>query len=88
MRTPEQAAADDALTAAVERVLHAYSNGDAWVLAEYVVVTSQHRFDDDGDPCTAVGVLMRDDDVPVHRALGLVEYASTRLRRRIGQGDE
>lgn len=83
-RTDEQRAADAALTAAVERVLQAYDD-DAWVLTEYVVITSQHRYDDDGDACTAVGVLMRDDDVPLHRALGLVEYASVRLRRRVAE---
>lgn len=82
-RTAEQTAADEALTAAIERVLQAYDDGHAWILTEYVVVTSQHRFDDDGDPLTAVGVLPRDGDVPLHRSLGLVEYVSTRLRCRI-----
>ena len=87
-RTPDQVAADDALTAAIERVLQVYDDGDAWVLTEYVVVTAQHRFDDDGEGLTAVGALFRDSDVPIHRALGLLEYASTRMRHRIAQGDE
>lgn len=57
------------------------------MLTEYVVATSQHRFDDDGETLTAVGCLFRDGDVPTHRALGLLEYSSTRLRHRIAQGD-
>lgn len=86
-RTPEQRDADDALTAAIERVLQAYDDGDAWMLTEYVVVTAQHRYDDEGESLTAVGALFRDGDVPTHRALGLLDYGATRLRHRIAQGD-
>lgn len=83
-RTPEQVAADDALTAAIEQVLAAYSDSErAWVLSEYVVITAQHRFDDDGDGITAIGCINRDSDVPLHRMLGLTEYAATRIRKRI-----
>ncbi|NBE80326.1 hypothetical protein [Micromonospora rubida] len=81
-RTPEQVAADDTLTAAIEQTLAAYSDGQPYVLTEYVVVTAQHSFADDGDSLTAIGCLSRDSDVPLHRMLGLVEYASTRLRKR------
>lgn len=87
-RTPEQQAADDALTAAVEQCIAAYYSGDTpWTLTEYVVVTSQHRWDDDGDAVTAVGSIFRDGDVPIHRALGLVEYAAVRLRKHITDDD-
>jgi hypothetical protein len=82
-RSPEQVAADEALTAVIEGVLQAYDDGDAWLLAEYVVITSQQRYDDDGDLLTAVGALYRDGSVPTHRALGLVEHAAVRLRGRI-----
>lgn len=88
-RTPEQVAADDALTQAIEQVMHAYYDTDvAWVLSEYVVVTAQHRFDDSGDGVTAVGTLYRDGDVPLHRALGLVDYASTRLKKTIAEDSD
>lgn len=87
-RTPEQVDADDALSAAIERVLQVYDDGDAWILTEYVVVTSQHRYDDDGEGLTAVGALYRDGDVPTHRALGLLDYAATRLRHRVARGDD
>ncbi|MEU4570847.1 hypothetical protein [Micromonospora sp. NPDC023956] len=87
-RTPEQIAADDALTAAIEQALAAYGDGVPSVLSEYVVITAQHRFDDDGDSLTAIGCFSRDSDVPLHRMLGLVEYASTRLRKRAAEDDE
>ncbi|TBL44255.1 hypothetical protein EYA84_02095 [Verrucosispora sp. SN26_14.1] len=87
-RTPDQVAADEALTAAIEQALHAYSDGEPWVLTEYVVVTSQHRFDDDGEGLTAVGTLYRDGDVPLHRALGLVDYAAVRMRKPAAEDDE
>jgi hypothetical protein len=84
-RTPEQRAADAALTAAIEQTLTAYADdGQAWILTEYVVLTAQTRYDD-GEASTAVGALYRDGDVPLHRALGLVEYASTRMRKTIAE---
>jgi hypothetical protein len=86
VRTPEQVEADGALTEAVERCLRAYQeDGTAWALSEYVVISSQHRWDDDGDGITAVATLYRDSDVPVHRALGLVQYAATRMRALIAE---
>jgi hypothetical protein len=76
-RTPEQTAADDALTTALERVIIAYHGSDeAWVLSEYVAITAQHRFDDDGDGVTAVATVFRDADAP--RTDG-----HERLRRRL-----
>lgn len=82
-RTPEQVQADDALTLAIERVIEAYGFDGPYVLTEYVLITSQQRFDNDGDSVTAVGVVYRDGSVPLHRALGLVEYAAARFRKDI-----
>lgn len=88
-RTPEQKAADEALTAAIEAHVKAYvDDGHGWVMSEYVVVLSQHRYDENGDGHTGVGIAYRDGDVPVHRALGLVEYAATRMRALITSDDE
>ncbi|HEX6682965.1 MAG TPA: hypothetical protein VF062_09235 [Candidatus Limnocylindrales bacterium] len=85
-RTPEQKAADEALTAAVEQALTAYgSEEQSYVLTEYVVLTAQTRYDEDGDAVTAVGIVYRDGDVPHHRALGLIDYAATRLRAAIAE---
>ncbi|MDG4832427.1 hypothetical protein O7627_24410 [Solwaraspora sp. WMMD1047] len=82
-RTPEQRAADDALTAAIQQTLDAYAGSGPWLLTEYVVVTAQQGYDEDGDGITAVGQLYRDGDVPLHRALGLLDHAVTRMRARI-----
>jgi hypothetical protein len=83
-RTPEQVQADDALTAAIEQCMHAYHGQERpFVLTEYLVITSQQGFDDDGEGLTAVGALYRDNDVPTHRAVGLIEYVGARLRKNI-----
>lgn len=87
-RTPEQVAADDTLTAAIEQVIGAYYPSDqAYVLSEYVVVTCQQTFDEHGEGITAIGNLYRDGDVPAHRALGLLDYARTRLKKTICDDD-
>lgn len=83
--TPEEKAAHDVLTDAIEAVVRAQGNrSEAWVASEYVVVHAAHRFEGD-DTYTAVGVIYRADDVPMHRALGLLEFASTRLRKIIAE---
>lgn len=87
-RTPEQVAADQALTAAIEQALQAYGDEQAYVLTEYVVIASQQRFDGHGNGITAVGLISRDCDVPLHRMIGLIEYASTRLRTSAARDDE
>lgn len=79
-RTPEQKAADEALTTAVTRCVAAYGDGSPAVVCEYVVAVALRSLDDDGEALTTVGLLYRDSDVPTHRALGLVEYAAVRLR--------
>ncbi len=88
-RTAEQIAADDALTTAIEQTIAAYyPSNDAYVLSEYLVVTCQQRFDEDGDGITAVGTISRDGNVPAHRLLGLLDYATTRMRKAISEDDE
>ena len=56
--------------------------------AEPVVFTLAWVLDEDGDSVTAVGIVFRDGDVPTHRALGLCEYATTRLRHWISRDEE
>jgi hypothetical protein len=83
-RTPEQIAADDNLTAAIEQCMRAHFDEEhPAVLTEYLVITSQRRWDEDGDAITAVGVIFREDNVPLHNALGLVEYVGAQMRRQI-----
>lgn len=83
--SPEEKIAYGALTDAIEAVVRAQGNREvAWVASEYVIVHAAHRFEGD-DSYTAVGVIYRDEDVPMHRALGLLEFASTRLRKIIAE---
>lgn len=85
-RTPEQIEADDALTVAIEKVIAAYYEGHrGYVLGEYIVISAQQGWDDDGDGLTATSTIHRDGDVPIHRCLGLAEYAATRYRARIAE---
>ena len=89
-RTPEQKAADDALTAAIEGCFNAYVAPDEhhWVMSEYVVILARQTYDSDGDGITAVASLFRDGDVPTHRAIGLLEYVRDRLRNPGQDGDD
>lgn len=56
------------------------------VLTEFVVVTAHHSIDDDGDSVTAITQLHR-DNMPIHRTLGLLDYAATRVRKTIATDD-
>jgi hypothetical protein len=81
-RTADQKATDDALTGAIERSIKSYDEDggtEGFLLMEYLVVTSSTKFCD-GESFTAVGLHYRDSDVPLHRALGLLEYAAARVR--------
>lgn len=85
-RTAEQRAADEALTAAIEATLRAYSDSETpMVLTDYIVVSSERSWDEDGDPMTAIGTIHRDGDIPIHVCLGLAEYAATRYRQLIAK---
>lgn len=80
-RTPEQKAADEALTAAIEAVWDAYADDpDRGVLTDYTVVGACAGFDEDGDRLTLVGAFTRDGNVPIHVQIGLLEYRLARLR--------
>lgn len=82
-RTTEQQAADEALTAAVRQIAEAYaSESDAgWMLTEYLVVYATQGWDDDGDQCTSLGTATMDGTTPIHRLLGLADYAGVRYRK-------
>ncbi|WP_280498376.1 hypothetical protein [Nocardia farcinica] len=85
-RTPEQVAADEALTEAIEAVERAY-HGDVnqGVLTSYVVIAKRKYWDEDGDGVTAISSMPKDSDVSIDELLGLVEYAATRYRAEIAQ---
>ncbi|WP_043654372.1 hypothetical protein [Nocardia thailandica] len=80
-RTPEQQAADDALTDAIDTVWRAYDPGDdePGLLTDYMVIAVRRGYDADGDIWTAVGTFTRDDAVPPHVQLGMLEQRRAAL---------
>lgn len=83
-RSEEQIAADDALTAAVDGVLHAYSDDTTlmgrYLPSEYLVIAT-HMGVRDGEEVTMTNVIFKDNDVPITRALGLARYGQLYLDR-------
>lgn len=80
-RTPEQKAADEALTEAIEGVWRAYDpdDDDPGLLTDYLVIAVRRGFDAEGDSWTSVGSFSRDDSVPAHTQLGLLEQRRAAL---------
>lgn len=77
MRTPEQVAADEALTAAINDAVRLMDDDRRpWVLTDYIVVVAQVGAEGGS---TAYGILYRDGDLAHYRAMGLIEYAKVRL---------
>jgi hypothetical protein len=74
-RTPEQRESDAALTAAIEQSMLAYGWTDG-LLTDYVVVTVQQSFDEDGTMGSSYGSLYRDNGIPYYRILGLLRAAT------------
>lgn len=80
-RTAEQIAADDALTVAIQRATDAYFGAAPRLLTDYVVLTAEQGIDEEGDGETAIGWLIRDNEVPHYRIIGLLDMALTRHRQ-------
>lgn len=72
----------DLQTAALENAIRARlaDFGDNGILTDWLVITAQQTFDDDGDPVTSVGVLLPTDSFPMYRILGLLDHATVRYR--------
>lgn len=79
-RTPEQIAADDNLTAAIEAQQRAYHDDNEGVLTEYVIVSERTYWDSDGDRLTATYISVRDNGTSLSQQLGLLEFAAFRIR--------
>lgn len=76
-RTPEQIAADDGLTAAIEATARAYnvvSDGD--MIGDYVVVAATQELESDGDIKHSYVHLLRDGSIAGTVAVGLLEMAA------------
>lgn len=91
-RSDRQKAADEALSTVILETWRAYYEGEPYangeippeaalegVPMEYIVIGTMHSISDDGGSYTHVFQLYSDSNVPVHRLLGLVEYAKLRL---------
>lgn len=73
------------LTAAIERVLRVNAPDasilDKYIPTEYIVITSHAGYDaEERSGTTMVNVVFKDNDVPLHRAMGLVEWARTWMK--------
>ncbi|MGI5216279.1 hypothetical protein [Nocardia sp. CA-290969] len=75
-RTPEQAAADDALADAIRATIHAYDPDNTGLLVDYVVVAGQLNADDSH----VVTVVDSGPGSPTWTQLGLLEVAGVQLR--------
>lgn len=72
-RTPEQRKADDQLHEAIQATLEAYGYKEDYFVADWVVLTAQTRFAEDGETLTAYSSLFKDGDLPWYRIMGLME---------------
>ena len=58
------------------------------ILTEWVVLTSHHHFDDDGDTISQNGKLLPPGLIPLHHVMGLLDFELTRLRAEAAREDE
>ncbi len=81
MRTREQIAADDVLTAAIERALVAYGVKDPQdTLMEHITVVAMESLDmEEGEVSNSTAFLLRDGRVHTSRAIGLLEDIKLQL---------
>lgn len=87
-RTPEQIAADDNLTAAIEAQQRAYHDDNEGVLTEYVIVSERTYWDGDGDRVTATYLSVRDNGVIISHQLGLLHFAAAKVQASIAEDGE
>ncbi|MGY2019386.1 hypothetical protein [Nocardia gipuzkoensis] len=87
-RTPEQKAADDALTAAIEAVQAAYDDDPIeGVLTAYIVIAKRRWWEEDDAGVTSITSISKDNALPVDEMLGLAEYAAVMYRDEISSSD-
>lgn len=79
-KTPDQAAADDALEKAVQGVIAAYELvPDGSLLADYLVVGEALRFDDEDNSTCEMFLAFRNGHVRLTTALGVMELGKRHL---------
>lgn len=81
-RTPEQKAADDGLTAAVEEAARAYGYVEpGGITVQYMVLLEQRIWRDDGTENTGVVTIYKDGTMPWVSILGLLRAVTLRSER-------
>jgi hypothetical protein len=78
-RTPDQVKADQAVEDALAARAIAYGAEPGGVVTAWFAVTTAADYDSDGDPVTKYA-LATPHDQPVHTDLGLLAYATARVR--------
>jgi hypothetical protein len=86
--TPEQKAANERLTEAIQEARQAYGYEDGYLVTDWVVLTAETRYDEDGDQICAYGRLHQDGAMADHRVLGLLEVHREYVRSGLFPSDE
>lgn len=83
-RTAFQRQADTDLEEAIKNVLRAYHDVDnEFLLTEYVVLTTNIKIDDDGHQITSYARAYRDNNMPYHQILGLLDVHRTLVKSHL-----
>lgn len=75
------------LEAAIKKVAALETDGPPAVLIEWVVLTASSHYEEDGGWTRSQMLIPEDQDIPHYRILGLLEFASTRVRKDIADDD-
>jgi hypothetical protein len=93
-RTPEQIAADDGVTKAIEEWLRAYhfdgsddNDGIPRVLTDYVILMATQGWDSDGEAMTGYPYCLRDSALPHYRSLGLIQIGLELIASSMNEED-
>lgn len=87
-RTPEEKAADEKLTEAIELVTQVYNPDlNMGILTDYIVIAAYQGFDADGDDETHVTMHPRDGSLPLYRIMGLLDYSQAHERGTVASAD-
>lgn len=82
-RTPDQIAADDGLTAAIQRVMVAYPDTPEGVLTGYLVLTAHQGFESEGHGTSRIDYITMDDAMPWHHIIGLSRMGGVMLEQEM-----
>lgn len=83
----ELKSAYEELEAAIKKVADLETDGPPAILVEWIVLTASTHYEDDGAWTRSQMLLPEGNDAPHYRILGLLEFASTRVRKDIADDD-